>query len=344
MQPEPARADRERAQLRVDVIEDLGRAETIADEWRALWYACPWATTFQRPEWVLAFLRHLAPAPPRIAIVRAGARLVGLLPLAASPEDERTWTIAGTGPSDVLDLLAVPRRADVIARAALSAIRLRPEWRVLELHELRDESPLLAAARAGCAGAIAIDSPLSVCPTLASPDGGRSLADAVPSQWAARVERDTRASKRAGLRVAIGAPESAREHVTIWRELHTARWTARAQPGVLGGREAFDADALGALLASGDALAVELRDAQDAPRASCIVLLEGARAAYYLGGFDPAIARWSPLVVLLGAVVRMLAERGACELDFLRGAEPYKRRWGAQDRVQHRVRIERPPR
>jgi CelD/BcsL family acetyltransferase involved in cellulose biosynthesis len=46
-------------------------------------------------------------------------------------------------------------------------------------------------------------------------------------------------------------------------------------------------------------------------------------------------------VVLVGAALEHVARDGAREVDFLRGAEDYKYRWGAIDRVQHRIRVER---
>ncbi len=326
--------------IRVDLLETLTAAEAIEHEWNALWNACPWATTFQRPEWVLAWYRHLSPHPPRIFVAREGSEMVGLLPLAMEPSDTSTWMLAGTGPSDVLDVLARVDIAAECSRALLERLAEHREWRALEMHELRGTSPLLHALRAGVAGAISVDSPLSRCPELVI-DGSKSLAQLVPMHWARRVAHDIRICDRARLRIESSQRTRAKEHVETWRALHEARWASRGSSGILKGRESFDDDALVRLIEHGHAMCLELRDERHVARASCMILLERSRAAFYLAGFDPKIARRSPVVVLVGFAIAMLTARGIATLDFLRGADDYKHRWGTRDRIQHRIRIER---
>jgi glycosyltransferase involved in cell wall biosynthesis/CelD/BcsL family acetyltransferase involved in cellulose biosynthesis len=327
--------------IRVELVSTLAAAEAIGSEWNALWNACPWATTFQRPEWVLASYRHLSPHPPRILVARKSSEMVGLLPLAMEPADTSIWMLAGTGPSDILDVLARREVADECSRALLQTLAADPRWNALEFHELRDTSPLLVALRAGLAGKVSVDSPLSRCPELVADDPG-SLAHLVPRHWARRVAHDIRICERARLRVEVSLRERAREHVETWRTLHEARWASRGSSGILRGRESFDDDALVRLIENGHAMSLELRDEEDIARASCMILLERSRAAFYLAGFDPSIARRSPVVVLVGFAIAMLTARGFVELDFLRGADDYKHRWGTRDRIQYRIRIERP--
>lgn len=323
----------------VELLESTRALDGIAPEWAALHRRSERATVFQSPTWALGCVHHLAGGAARVAVARRGGRLVGVLPLVAAPSG--VWSIAGTGPSDVLDLLAQDADGPEVARAVLAHVAGRGDWQVLELHELRADSPLLAAARAEVAGPVAVDAPLSVCPTLAIPPGATDLDEIVPGSWARRLRRDRRAAVRAGLRVQRAPPSDARAHVASWGRLHAARWRSRGEPGVLRGREAFDRDVVPRLLRSGDAELLSLCDGSGDIRASCLVFRERARAAYYLGGFDPAIGNRSPLVVLVAEALEQAARDGARELDFLRGAEAYKYRWGAVDRTQYRVRIER---
>jgi CelD/BcsL family acetyltransferase involved in cellulose biosynthesis len=58
---------------------------------------------------------------------------------------------------------------------------------------------------------------------------------------------------------------------------------------------------------------------------------------YYLGGFDPAWDRFSPGSLLIQYALEFAREAGDSCFDFLRGAEPYKYRWGAVDRPQYRI-------
>jgi CelD/BcsL family acetyltransferase involved in cellulose biosynthesis len=53
------------------------------------------------------------------------------------------------------------------------------------------------------------------------------------------------------------------------------------------------------------------------------------RSYAYLGGMDPAFAHASPGSLLLAHAMAEAASEGSTCFDFLRGAEAYKRDWGA---------------
>ncbi len=115
--------------------------------------------------------------------------------------------------------------------------------------------------------------------------------------------------------------------------LHRARWEARGGPGVVvgGALERFHADATRELLDAGMLRMVALRlDGRT------LGVLHGfhdrGRAYAYLQGIDPAAARRSPGTLLFGRAIEEAIAEGALELDFLRGREAYKYRWGAEDR------------
>jgi CelD/BcsL family acetyltransferase involved in cellulose biosynthesis len=63
----------------------------------------------------------------------------------------------------------------------------------------------------------------------------------------------------------------------------------------------------------------------------------------YLSGFAPALARYSPGSILIGAARDAAAAEGAREMDFLRGQESYKYRWAARERRTWRIDIEPAP-
>jgi CelD/BcsL family acetyltransferase involved in cellulose biosynthesis len=76
------------------------------------------------------------------------------------------------------------------------------------------------------------------------------------------------------------------------------------------------------------------------PAASLYLLCAPGRIAYYIGGFEPAWARFSPGRLLLLHLFEDALQKGVTEIDFLRGVEGYKYDWGAQNRSTHRVTIE----
>ncbi|UJR83455.1 GNAT family N-acetyltransferase [Sandaracinus amylolyticus] len=324
--------------LRATWIDDPDALTAITREWDALCDACPWSSPFLRPTWVIPALRHLG-QQARVIVVRRERALAGVLPLAALEREPGTWVLAGTGPSDALDLIAREHDARMVARVALEAVHARGEWRALELHELAESSPLLAAARAGHAGRVIVDDALSVSPVLTWPEPARTLDDVLAASWARRVRYDRRRAARESIVPEIARGEHVDEALHAWRTNHEARWAARGEAGALVGRHTFLDEAVRALLREGRAELCSLR-ANGALAASYLVLREGTWAGLYLGGFDPALARSSPLVVLIAEIVERLAREGVRAFDFLRGAEPYKYQWGAQDRVLRRVRVE----
>jgi CelD/BcsL family acetyltransferase involved in cellulose biosynthesis len=70
-------------------------------------------------------------------------------------------------------------------------------------------------------------------------------------------------------------------------------------------------------------------------RAACVLLNYFCDGRYYffIGGFDPAMMRWSVGTCLFAHVFQTAIEEGAHEFDFLKGAEAYKYRFGAVDRA-----------
>lgn len=52
---------------------------------------------------------------------------------------------------------------------------------------------------------------------------------------------------------------------------------------------------------------------------------------YYIGGFDPDAARFSPGSLIIWLALQYAEQDGCRFFNFLRGAEPYKYRWGAED-------------
>jgi CelD/BcsL family acetyltransferase involved in cellulose biosynthesis len=59
----------------------------------------------------------------------------------------------------------------------------------------------------------------------------------------------------------------------------------------------------------------------------------------YIGGFDPEFALLSPGTLLIGHALDAATAEGATATDFLRGAEPYKYRWGAVDQPMWVLRV-----
>lgn len=318
--------------MTVGIVADLAALEALAPEWAALWAADRGATPFQHPACQLAWARTHAPDRTFAAVARdAAGRLSSI---AAAFTWEGAALLAGTGPTDYGGGVFAPG-AD--AGAVLSALaeegRRRGADR-LDLRQLRPGDQLLdASAPPGWTEAREAD---EVCPV--SPLTGADGLGAVPGRAAQRLGWTGRKAERAGgFDVELATPETAPAHLEQLFAFHRARWNALGEPGVLDDplMQAFLREAVPALVEAGVG---RLRTLSLAGRpAATLLALEGAGAVHmYLTGFDPEQAALGPGALLIAATLRGAFESGCTEARWLRGQEPYKYRWGAEDRPTFR--------
>src|SRR5262249_7465676 len=120
--------------------------------------------------------------------------------------------------------------------------------------------------------------------------------------------------------------------------LHSARWNSDGMPGVLCGADlrAFHSRVVQDLLPQN---VVRLYGMRCSNRLIAVLyaIFERDIAYYYLQGFDPEFAWYSPGTQLIAAVVEDAVKEGKRQVDFLRGREKYKYAWGAQDRITTRL-------
>jgi CelD/BcsL family acetyltransferase involved in cellulose biosynthesis len=310
--------------------------ESLAGEWRCLETRCRHATAFQSQDWLIPWWSCFAHGELRVVTVRHDGRLRAALPLLveAMPAGNRV-TLLGTGNSDHLDLLVDDRCRDVATAMAIDRVAqsLAPsDW--CDFEQLPATSPLLTTP-----------APFSwewtgeqcdVCPTLAISNCGGS--DPVPARRSADARYALRRLSRLGaVEVDIVRRDALDEALAALFVLHRARWTSRHLPGVLADSAVmrFLRCIAEAFLARGLLRVYTLR------LSGRIVAVHFgfqwcSRRCYYIGGFDPELGGLSIGSVLLEHAIRDAITEGATEFDFLRGAEPYKYRWGATDRPSYR--------
>ena len=77
------------------------------------------------------------------------------------------------------------------------------------------------------------------------------------------------------------------------------------------------------------------------PAAATVSLNGGGQWGLYNSSFDPMLGSLAPGVVMIHLLIERAAEEGCHTFDLLRGDEPYKYRFGAQDRRLERLTIGR---
>jgi hypothetical protein len=248
----------------------------------------------------------------------------------------------GTGPSDYLDVVAAKGWERAVGEAVFAHLdEHNDRWRRCHLEELPAGSvlPALAQRRPGWRARVGDG---SACPGLFLPPTG-GLESALPARMYQRLCYERRRAERE-TRVEVlraGAGELDRVLDQLFA-LHRKRWSARGEQGVLGAPavQRFHRRVASAFAQRGE-LALHRLDLDGEPAAVLYGFRHRRVFYYYLGGFEPAVARLSPGRLVIGHAIEEAIREGCVRFDFLRGEESYKERWGARPGRNRRLHIER---
>ncbi len=307
---------------------------TTAEHW-ALWERDPRATPFQSPAWLDAWWTHLGGGERLdIAVRDAGGKLVAALPMFIwHDEGRRKLVPVGAGHSDYCDALidSTASSPEALSAALWSEIaETSDRWDELLLPDLRPGSLLLGTVPDGL---VASDDPGDVCPVLTLPAGNSpaALLPALSKTQRRKVVHDRhRADNLGGVTVALAAPHEIDAALYGLFELHSVRWQAAGEAGVLADAKvrSFHRAAAPALAAAG-----LLRLAVVRHHERIVAVLHGFADRHrwhsYINGVDHSIAGQSFGTLAFACMIEAAVAVGASEFHFLRGEEPYKYAWGA---------------
>lgn len=323
----------------VEVLTDAQQLEALRPEWDALWRADPRATPFHAPQWLLPWWRHIGQGDLcAIALRDEEGLLVGLAPLYVFTDAQgvRHLFPLGIATTDYLGPLARRGWERAVATACVDTIHaLRNRWDVFECPQLRRDAPLLAALRA------------QLVPGEPNPVLALQPAPAIPRSTLSNLRTSRNRAARAGtLHYERAAAGQVPAYLDALARLHERRWSERGLPGVLADEavRAAHAEAAPLLHAAGMLRLHGLR--LDGELVAVLYALfdpvtgHERRCYYYIAGFEPRHAFFSPGSLLLAHAIDEAAAEGATAFDFLRGAEAYKYRWGAVDQEMVTLRIE----
>lgn len=334
--------------LAVEEVTRLDELENLRGEWSALCDRSSRCTPFQRPEWILPWCRHLGLEKLWVLAVRQAGRLVGLAPFAldtardektASGSPRRVVVLLGSDVSDYHDAVFEPRFAGPAGAAILAHLDATDGWDLCEFSSLHPSSELLAVETPeGWSEERTAQQP---SPALALPDRVEALSRVVPARQLKNLAQFRRRLARQGMvRWTTADHESCAEHIAELIRLHGLRWRQRSRPGALHlpAIQAFHREVV-AGFARRRTLALHLLHLDDRVIAAYYGFVEKSQAYFYLHGFDPEWAKWSPGFLVVGFAIEDAVHCGLDTFDFLRGAEAYKYRWGARDVSRLRRRL-----
>lgn len=329
---EPVRA------LEIRSLEELSQ---IASPWSMLWEACPTATPFQRPEWVLPWAKHFCSQGLSALAIYRGNDLVGLaLFFRYTLEGERRIAFLGGGNSDYHELLYEPS----LARAVVSSLhehllKTRSSWDRCDWEQVPNDSPLVAQLPAL---PMSVDlAQGDVCPVLRVDDSTEDFAG-VPCHQAARFRKYRRRAERLAV-VSLCQEDGAAIRSTLddLFRFCASRWHTPSAAGTVTGAKSRDFLREAAESLGGSRL-LRLYALRFYDRSAAVIYgFACKRTMYcYLQGFDQEFSKWSPGTLIVGSVIERARAEGLDTIDFLRGAEPYKFTWGARSRGTTTLRLQ----
>ncbi|HEX4808505.1 MAG TPA: GNAT family N-acetyltransferase [Bryobacteraceae bacterium] len=314
----------------VEVITDPRRLRELEPEWNLLAEQCAGVTPFQLPAWLITWWSHFGSGELHVLAYRKNGVLVALLPFFFHTwEGRRQVTLVGSGISDYLEPMILPEHKEVIIDHLGDHLQRQPDWEVCIWQDLNRNTPL---ARLGEA-------------SEETPCSAIQLKGSFDEYWAARGPNLRRNVARYGKRAeASGRLEfeiSTSADDALFDELvrqHAARWAKHGEPGMVAanGSDLF-LRRVACAFARKDMLRIFTLRYRGGIAAIILSFLHHRRIYGYLTGFDPAYEEFGPGRLLLFHALRHCFEQGYCAWDFLRGEEPYKAQWGAEQTHKSRV-------
>ena len=323
------------ADLEVRRVRDRAAFEALEADWLALAARSDVASPFLTPGWQSAWLDTYGRGHELFVLAAyRGAQLEGLWPLARIRRGAyRVLVPVGAGRSDWLDVLTTAAdREAVFGAFAAHLLAARGEWDLIELRDVLENSPSLAAF-----DALARAQPLHV---------RRELRTAAPQLTLGGSWEQFLATKRAKFRTNIKyyrrVAEKTHPQFRLARhewnpaervvdqlaEVELRSWKAREGNLKISselGREFYHR--FMSYFAKRGELDLWRADGSDKLLAFLVNFRFGGKIYHYNTCFDEAAGPISPGMLMHAEAIQDAFALGLSEYDFLSGDEPYKERW-----------------
>ena len=303
-------------------------------------------------------LMHRHEVEPADEVERSAIRHGGDMWLTPVPPTAKAIFFGASYHADYATILTSGADLGEVARALVRHLAESPApgdphpepWDVVDLRRLRCADPMVDAletafrevARANRWDVVAERE--DVCPVVTLPAGidFEGYLDTLGKKARHEIRRKIRRAESAGATRLIESPDPLAD-LDAFIDLHQRRWGDRGlfppTPGGDASRvfirrlfEEFGADGPARL---------SFLTVGDKRIAAGIHLDDGRSLSYYNAGIDPEARELSPGVVLVARYVEAAIAAGRDRLDFLRGDEPYKYEWGAEDEPIRRILVRR---
>ncbi len=339
--------------MQFELKADPGCFDALAGEWQDLLARASTRVPFLRPEYLKTWWHYRGGGEwPEATLALIVAReetgaMVGIAPLfrARNRDGRQAWLLLGSIEiSDYLDLIVPAERAPAFAAGLLDFLAGQPDWEVLDLYNLPASSPTRAAlAQAAAALGWGVRQ-IRLEPTPAIP-----LPADFETYLAQQVEKKERQEIRRKLRRAEGGEQSVRFRVVSGDDDLNVQTDALMRLMALNPDKAafFErSDSMRAqfrdtvrLMASSGQLHLAFLDVDGQPAAAYLSFDDGRRLFVYNSAIDPRYNALSAGWVLLAYLLQWAIAHGRRVVDFMRGDEDYKFRFGGIPGAVYRLQV-----
>ena len=314
--------------LRTRIYTGSSLFQELETAWKELASTSASATPFQTHEWQQTWCKHyLRAKKPLVFAFYEGNDLVGLMPMVKGLGPWRTLRPMGVGPSDYLHPLTRNGYETQVAEELATQLDELRDIDLVDLHQVR-ETRALAGTMKGQpieqATCLLLDLPPTYDAYLQTLSKSlrydvRKLDKTLFNSGQATIEPVSKDETDSGLEILF--------------EQHKKRW--RARQGILGvGAFVGPANSFhrewAPIAAKNGWLWLSILKHEGTPIGAIYAMAMGDTVYYYQAGFDPAMGSVSPGTLLVASTIRRSIEEGKGHFDFMRGDEPYKRRWKPQ--------------
>ncbi len=326
--------------IEYELLTDLDEIRALSNQWDELLGRSCCNRAFSSVAWYVASCLAQPHLVPCVAIVRSGATIAGILPLALNPA-----TGEAAFPSDVSsynDLIADSSDETLLCGLWDFAISSPKPYIHLDLKWLRENSNLARATACsecrGIAGCFELQQ--DVYSFVRLPCSYEDYLDSRSRLFRRNLRRARKIAAADGFTVQRLDPASfpAGEIADLFMTFHLARFgdasTFRRKPE----NYRFATSALPELFARRQIVVLALY------RGTEIVGIDICLVGHYSlcawnGGYPPEIEPWSPGRLLVDEGIRIAFQMGLREYDMLRGPQEWKRSWTNEVRRIGRIQI-----
>ncbi len=329
--------------LHVEIIP-VARWSDVMTPWADLVRLSDRATVFQSPEWVIsAAHENIFAGDHFLAAVYSESDLIGIIPLTKRGDLGQVKRLLLLG-GDYNDAVFHPDweapGVEAFARWLRSA---STHCELADFRSLHPESVLLAHRDKFYSGRTSVQRIAHHSYPVIRLDrsweefrGGLSKSLREDLRYLPRrLARD-----HGTVVVRRAAPENVDADMATLFRLHQSRWQAKGEDGAFATEavQRFHLSVARGFSGRG-ALALYTLAVEDKAIGSLYCLESRHETVFYLCGYDPEFAFFSPVKLLLARAIEDAISAGKSSFDFLKGEEDYKNRWQAQPRPTTRLLI-----